>query len=109
MISTVAAGLALEPPARLHSIEVAVDVELQENRGMIGRPPGHRRRDPFEPELGKIERIDEGIDHPNRIVLVDPVIEAFGKQCALTAIRTLRQSAPSDPPVNLPRIIPQES
>src|SRR5688572_284660 len=31
-----------------------------------------------EPELGKIERFDKRVDHPNRIILVDPVIEALG-------------------------------
>ena len=85
----VTAGLALKPPARLHPIEVAVDVKLQENRGMIGRPPGRLRLHPCEPEFGKIERIDERIDHTNRIILVDPVIEAFGQQRRLPAIRSL--------------------
>ena len=40
---------------------------------MIGGPSGLRRLDPFEPKLGKIVRIDECVDHPNWIVLVDPV------------------------------------
>src|ERR1700676_560342 len=47
----VAPSLTFEPPARLHKVEIAVDVELQENRGMIGRPPGCRRLNPFEPEI----------------------------------------------------------
>ena len=33
----IAAGLAFEPPARLHPVEIAIDVELQENRGMLDR------------------------------------------------------------------------
>jgi hypothetical protein len=41
---------------------------------MIGRPTGLRRLHPFEPELAEIEPIDERINHPNRVVLVDPVI-----------------------------------
>ncbi len=88
----VAAGLALQPPARLHPVEIAVDVELQENRGMIGGPAGRRRLDPVEPELGQIERIDERIDHANRIALVDQVIEAFGQQCRLPAIRPCNEA-----------------
>ena len=47
---------------------------------MIGRPPGLRRLDPVKPELGKIECIDEGVDHSNWIVLVDPVFQTAGKQ-----------------------------
>ena len=34
----IAPGLALEPPARLHAVEIAVDVELQENRRVEGGP-----------------------------------------------------------------------
>ena len=59
---------------------------------MIGRPPGFRRLDPFEPELGQIEPIGECVDHANRIVLVDPVLQAFRKQRALPAIRTLNKA-----------------
>jgi hypothetical protein len=33
----IAAGLALEPPARLHPVEIAVDVELQQIGGRIAR------------------------------------------------------------------------
>ena len=85
----VTAGLALKPPARLHPIEVAVNVKLQENRGMIGRPPRQLRFDPYESQFEKIERLDESVDHTNRIILVDPVIQAFGQQCRLPAIRAL--------------------
>jgi hypothetical protein len=44
----IATGLAFKPPARLHPVEIAVDVELQESRGMVGGPPSLRRLD-FEP------------------------------------------------------------
>ena len=64
---------------------------------MIGRPPGRRRLDPVEPKLGQIERIDERVDHPNRIVLVDPVIEAFGQQRRLPAIRPLNEALHPSP------------
>src|SRR6266700_7760691 len=50
----VTARLALKPAARLHTIEVAVDVQLQQNRGMIGRPARYLGLDPREPKLGKI-------------------------------------------------------
>src|SRR6185437_6923218 len=73
----VAGSLTFEPPTRLHPVKVAVDVELQENRGMIGWPPGRRGLDTVKPELGKIERIDERVDHSNWIVLIDPVFQAF--------------------------------
>jgi hypothetical protein len=44
---------------------------------MIRRPTGHLGIDPTEPSLGKIEFIDKGVDHPNGIVLANPVFQAF--------------------------------
>lgn len=75
----IAPGLAFEPPARLHAVEVAVDVELQQHRRMEARPPRRGGRDTIEAETGEIERIDEGINDANRVFLVDPVIEALRK------------------------------
>jgi hypothetical protein len=100
----VAAGLAFEPPARLHPVEIAVDVELQECRRMIARPPHLRRRDAVEPEFGAMKPIDKGVDRPNRIVRVDPVVQAVWKQRALPAIRPLDK--PSHP---IPRNVTDES
>ena len=54
---------------------------------MIGRPSRHRRLDPLKAQLANIQCIDEGIDHANRIALVNPVIEAFRQQCRLRPIR----------------------
>ena len=59
---------------------------------MIGRPTGRRRLHPIEPKLGQIERIDEGVDHANRIALVNEIIEAFGQQCRLLAIHTSHEA-----------------
>ena len=85
----IAPGLPLEPTARLNPVEIAVDVELQHIRRMIGRPAGRQRLDPVKPEAEKIELIDEDVDRPNRVVLADPVFQALRKQRALAAIDTL--------------------
>ena len=47
---------------------------------------------PSNPRSCKIERVDEGIDHANRIALVDPVIEAFRQQRRLRAIRPFNEA-----------------
>ena len=47
---------------------------------MIGRRPCRRRFDPVKAQLGNIQCIDEGVDHANRIALINPVIEAFRQQ-----------------------------
>ena len=54
---------------------------------MIRRSAGHLSLDPAEPKFSKIEFVDKNVDDANRIVLADPIFQAFGKQCALTAIR----------------------
>src|SRR5262249_57242400 len=48
-------GLMFEPAARLNPIEVAIDVELEQYRGMVRRPTGCLRIDPVEPKLAEIE------------------------------------------------------
>ena len=71
--------LALKPPARLHAIEIAVNVKLQQSRWMIRRPTGRLGSNPIEPQSGEVEIVNEGIDRLNRIVLVDPILQAFRK------------------------------
>ncbi len=47
---------------------------------MVGATPGGLWYHPSEPELGKIEPVDERLDHPNRVVLVDIVLNARGSR-----------------------------
>src|SRR5690348_2468652 len=65
---------------------------------MISRPSGLRWLDPFEAELGEIEPIDERVDRPNWIILVDPVFQTFRKQRALAAIYSLDEALHPIPP-----------
>src|SRR5262245_11406479 len=82
-------ALPLQPPARLHTMKIAVDVQLQVDRGMIPRPSHAQRLDRLETQLLQIKPLDERIDDANRIVLVDPVIEASWQQRKLPPIRPL--------------------
>src|SRR5258705_12573900 len=43
-------------------------------------------------KLAQIQFFDEDIDHANRIVLADPVFQAFRKQRGLTAIDPLNEA-----------------
>src|SRR6185436_17161283 len=94
----VAPGLTLKPAARLNPVEIAVNVELQQHRRMIRRTAGCLGIDPVEPKLGQIEFVDKDVNHPNRIVLADPVFQAFRKQRVLTAIRALNEASHPIPP-----------
>src|SRR6266851_3837170 len=42
----IALRFSFQPPARLKAVEVAVEVDLQQRRGMIARPSRRRRRHP---------------------------------------------------------------
>ena len=84
----IAASLTLQPPARLDPVEIAVDVKLEHRRRMIGRPAGRCRIDTVKPEVAEFQRIDEHIDRPNRIALVDPILKAFWQQRRLPAIQS---------------------
>src|SRR5262249_46532560 len=91
-------GLTFKPAARLNPIEITVDVELQKHRRMVRRPAGDLGLNPAEPKLRQIEPLDEDLDHPNRIILIDPVFQAFRKQRALAAICPLNEASHPIPP-----------
>src|SRR5262249_26139400 len=87
----IARALWLGPPARLHGIEIAVDVELEVDRGVIPRPSDVQRLDRLEAQFLQIKPVNERIDHANRIILADPVIEASRQQRQLPPIRLLNE------------------
>jgi hypothetical protein len=88
----VATGLALKPVARLDSVEIAVNIELQQNRWMIQWPVRGLGIDTAETEFSEIQLIDKHINHPNRIVLANPVLQAVGKQRRLPTSRPLNET-----------------
>jgi len=67
---------------------------------MVGGATCSCRRHSVESELREIECIHEGIDHANRVVRVNPILKAFGKQRALAAICTLDEALHPIPPQN---------
>jgi len=65
---------------------------------MIRGSPCRLRIDPAEIERTEIKRVDKHVNHTNRVVLVDPIIQAFGKQRRLPAIRPLDEALHRDLP-----------
>lgn len=59
---------------------MALDVNLQQCGGMISRPSGGFRFDAIEAQLPEIEFVNKCINHPDRIVLFDPVIQPVWEQ-----------------------------
>jgi hypothetical protein len=71
----------------LHPIEIAVNVELEQEAGMVRRAPCGFGHDTIKAQVSQIERIDKSVDDAHRVVLADPVVQAFGKQGGL-AVRS---------------------
>ena len=91
-------SLTFKPPARLNPVEIAVDVQLQQHRRMIRRPAGCLGSDPLKSKLGEVEFLDKCVDHPDRIVLADPVFQTLREQRALPAIRAFNKALHPIPP-----------
>ena len=69
-----ALALPLQAPARLHPVEVSVEVNLQQCRWMVGRSSRRLRLDAAKAEIGQIKLIDKDVDRPDRIILAQIVI-----------------------------------
>src|SRR2546421_7952137 len=65
---------------------------------MIRRPTCAGRLNATEPKFSQIEGRNEGVDHPNRIVICTPVIQAFRQQSRLPAISPLNEAPHAQPP-----------
>ncbi len=65
----------------------------------VARPARRLRRNPTKPQAAKIELIDKHIDHPNRIVLVDSVLQTLREQRALPPIHTLYKAFHETSPI----------
>ncbi len=65
---------------------------------MIGGATRRLRIGPAKAKIAKIKLIHKHVDHPNRIIFVNPVIQLLGKQSALTSVhalnKTLHQTLP---------------
>ena len=94
----IAPGLTLQPAARLHAVEIAVDVELQKHRRVEAGPPRRGGLDATKSELAEIECIDEGVDCANRVLLVDPILKTLRQECRLPTICPFDEPLHDHPP-----------
>src|SRR6266567_2846915 len=65
---------------------------------MIRRPAGRFGSNPIEPQSGEVEFVNEGIDRPNWIVAIDPILQTLGTQRRLPAIDPLNEAPHPIPP-----------
>src|SRR6266581_1833576 len=76
---------------------------------MIRRPAGRFGSNPIKPQSGEVEFVNEGIDRPNWIVPIDPILQTFGKQRRLPPIDPLNEAPHPIPPLKSGGIIQRES
>ncbi len=60
---------------------------------MIARAAGVLCMDAIKSQLGEVQFVDESIDHSDRVVLADVVVEAFWEEDALRSIFTFDEAA----------------
>ena len=71
----VALALTFEATARWNAVEIAVQVDLEQRRQMVGGPARGLRHHAREAECRQVKLIDEDFDKTNRIVRSNRVIE----------------------------------
>jgi len=59
---------------------------------VIGRSSSRLRHDSRKPQHPKVKLVDKHVDHPNRVLFRDIVIQIFWKQDGLPAILTLDEA-----------------
>ena len=82
----VALCFPLQPPARLHPVQIPVDVDLQQRGRVIPRTSRLRGLGALEAKLHQVQRVDEHIDRAYRIAFIDPVVQSLRKQDTLRSI-----------------------
>ena len=57
---------------------------------MISRAPRHFCTDTAKPQVAQIKTLDKGINHADRVVLLDPIFKAFREKRRLVAVNPRR-------------------
>ena len=78
-------GFALQPAARSHPVQIAVDIELQQVARRITRTPRRLRRRPREPRCREVQPVDESVNEPDRVVAADVIVRRLRQQQELVA------------------------
>ncbi len=82
----VALRLALQSAAGRDAVQIAVEVELQQHRRIVGRTSRRSRLRPGEAQGAQVEFVDESLDDAYRVVLGHVVVQRSGKKPRLTPI-----------------------
>ena len=84
----IAVGFGLQPAARPHPVEIAIDVKLQQIRGRICRAARHLRLNATKSRRRQVQPVNKGINEPHRVVRANIVIHCFRQKQQLRAVVT---------------------
>jgi len=82
----VACAFLFEPARGAHAVEIAVDIDFQQQTGVIGRRAAMVGADVGKPELLQIDGVDEGLHDAHEIVGGDQFVERGGEKAELLAV-----------------------
>lgn len=72
-------SFSFQSPTRLSAVEIAVDVDLQQDRGVVSRPASIGWNGTLKTQIDQVEFVDKDVDYTHRIGIADIVVEALGK------------------------------
>ena len=80
--------------------EIAVEIDLQQRRGMISRPTCRFRNDALKSQRQQIQFGYEGVDHSHWIVFRHVIVEELGEQNALRSVFAIDKALHPEPRLN---------
>ena len=83
----IARRLGLQTPARTHAVQIAVEIELEQIRRVIRRPPRLLGLRAGETQRRKVEPLGVSVDEARRGVVTDVVLHAGREELDLGSIR----------------------
>ena len=81
-------------------LTVAVDVDLQHRRGMVGRTARRFRHDALKPQPPQIQLVNEDVGRPHPIVFSYVVVKKLREQNALRSLLALDKALHQEPQLN---------
>lgn len=72
-------SFSFQSPTRLNAVEIAVDVDLQQDRGVVSRPAGVSWNSTVKTQGDQVEFVNEDVDYAHWVGIADIVVEALGR------------------------------
>lgn len=70
-------GFSLQSPARLNAVQIGVDIDIQQDRGMASRPASICRHGVFKNQFDQVRFVDKCVDYAQQIDIRDVIVEAL--------------------------------